>query len=78
MATTIETVTTTYINFTNQNRFEEARQALDLQGTWEGTRYIETTPTSFSSKFVEVFGEDFARALADEGSEQFILAYTGE
>ena len=78
MATTIETITTTYINFTNQNRFEEARRALDLQGTWEGTRYIETTPTSFSSKFVEVFGEDFARALADEGSEQFILAYTGE
>ena len=78
MATTIETVTTTYINFTNQNRFEDARRALDLQVNWEGTRYMETTPTSFSSKFVEVFGEDFARALADEGSEQFILAYTGE
>ena len=78
MATTIETVTTTYINFTYKNRFEDARRALDLQVSWEGTRYMETTPTSFSSKFVEVFGEDFARALADEGSEQFILAYTGE
>ena len=78
MATTIETVTTTYINFTNKNRFDEARRALDLQVNWEGTRYMETTPTSFRSKFVEVFGEDFARALADEGSEQFILAYTGE
>ena len=39
---------------------------------------IETVQTSFMSKFVEVFGEDFAIALADEGSEQFILAYTGE
>ena len=74
MATTIETVTTTYINFTNQNRFDDARRALDLQVNWEGTRYMETTPTSFRSKF----GDDFARALADEGSEQFILAYTGE
>ena len=78
MATTIETVTTTYINFTNQNRFDDARRALDLQVNWEGTRYMETAPTSFMSKFVEVLGEDFARALADEGSEQFILAYTGE
>ena len=78
MATTIETVQVSYINFTNQNRFDDARRALDLQVNWEGTRYMETTPTSFSNKFVEAFGEDFARALADEGSEQFILAYTGE
>ena len=78
MATTIETVTTTYINFTNQVSFSEARKALDLPINFEGTRYMETKPTSFMSKFVEVFGENFARALADEGSEQFILAYTGE
>lgn len=70
MATTIETVQVSYINFTNIVKFQEAVGKLGLKLVIEQPRYAETNAV------VDI--TDFNKQLAYEGSSQYILAYTGE
>lgn len=78
MATTIETVQVSYINFTNIVKFQEAVDKLGLKLVIEQPRYAETNTVVDITDFKKVFNNSFIKQLTYEGSEQFILAYTGE
>ena len=78
MATTIETVQVSYINFTNIVKFKEAVDKLGLKLVIEQPRYAETNAVVDITDFKKVFNKSFMRQLAYEGSKQFILAYIGE
>ena len=78
MATTIETVQVSYINFTNIVKFQEAVDKLGLKLVIEQPRYAETNVVVDITDFKKVFNNSFIKQLTYEGSEQFILAYTGE
>lgn len=78
MATTIETVQVSYINFTNRAKFQEAVDKLGLKLVIEQPRYAEANAVVDITDLKKVFKKSFMKQLAYEGSEQFILAYTGE
>ena len=78
MATTIETVQVSYINFTNIVKFKEAVDKLGLKLVIEQPRYAETNAVGDIADFKKVFNSNFMKQLVYEGSSQYILAYTGE
>lgn len=78
MATTIETVQTSYINFTDIVAFQKAVNILGLELSVERPRYIETIVVTNIKDFKKAFDKEFMEQLVSEGSDQFILAYTGE
>ena len=78
MATTIETIQVSYINFTNIVKFKEAVDKLGLKLVIEQPRYAETNAVVDIADFKKVFSSSFMKQLAYEGSSQYILAYTGE
>ena len=78
MATTIETVQVSYINFTNIVKFQDAVDKLGLKLVIEQPRYAETNAVTDITDFKKVFNKSFMKQLAYEGSSQYILAYTGE
>ena len=69
MATTIQTVIV---------KFQDAVKVLGLKLVVEQPRYAETNVVVDIEDFKKVFSSSFMKQLVSEGSDQFILAYTGE
>ena len=59
-------------------KFQDAVKVLGLKLVVEQPRYAETNVVVDIEDFKKVFSSSFMKQLVSEGSDQFILAYTGE